>query len=103
MQTRRALILVGLSVICNKLDLVTYVGSWIKCPLYFGLSVIRSCLVLVGFHKKNPQEKWSLSGLIMLSQDVEFRFSKFSNEGIKSYQLPVPANLPMICRSSGTG
>ena len=49
MQTRRALILVGLSVICNKLDLVTYVGSWIKCPLYFGLSVIRSCLVLVGF------------------------------------------------------
>ena len=49
MQTRRALILVGLSVICNKLDLVTYVGSWIKCPLYFGLSVICSCLVLVGF------------------------------------------------------
>ena len=56
MQTRRALILVGLSVICNKLDLVTYVRSWIKCPLYFGLSVIRSCLVLVGFPKRTKLE-----------------------------------------------
>ena len=67
MQTRRALILVGLSVICNKLDLVTYVGSWIKCPLYFGLSVIRSCLVLVGFPLRSIKLKFLCNRLVQIT------------------------------------
>ena len=37
--------------------------------------------------KKKVQEKWSKPGLYLMSKDELLRFSKFSNEGFKSYQL----------------
>ena len=37
--------------------------------------------------EKKLQEKWSKPGLYLMSKDELLRFSKFSNEGFKSYQL----------------
>ena len=62
--------MVGLSVLHNKLDLVanvlvlvSFVISWTWCSPYFGLSVLRNKLVLVGF----PALLSELSGMMRMS------------------------------------
>ena len=42
---------------------------------------------VVSRSKKKLQEKWSKPGLYLMSKDELWRFSKFSNEGFKRYQL----------------
>ena len=60
--------------------------------------LLQSFLTIYSFRllKDNPykspvialrKEKWSWPGLILMPKDDILRFSKFSNEGFKSYQL----------------